>query len=203
MIQALGLEGAVYVLENAEAQRVKVGMTAIGVNDVGDRLRDINDMWLGRKVTCQICGRRCVSVAGRVPHHIGVGSACAGGNARPLEEDVSLARAYLADMTTRVVTLSGTAKGSMTKQIRTLAERIERFHGHEQRVGTWSFSVAYYTKRVAEVELLSHTLLEEYRDRRALLGEVFCCSAAVATGAVESALKQLGMLEFARRREAL
>lgn len=66
MVEFRYLVGAVYILENAQAQRVKVGMTAIGVNDVADRLRDVNDMWLGRKVGCQICAGRLVNAGGRV-----------------------------------------------------------------------------------------------------------------------------------------
>jgi hypothetical protein len=71
MVNFLYPHGAVYIFENTEAKRVKVGMTAIGVNDVADRLKDVNDMWLERKVTCQICGRRCVNVGGHVPPHVG------------------------------------------------------------------------------------------------------------------------------------
>jgi hypothetical protein len=43
MVQFLYPRGAVYIFENSKAQRVKVGMTAIGVNGVADRLRDVND----------------------------------------------------------------------------------------------------------------------------------------------------------------
>ena len=53
MVKFLYPHTAVYVFENSKAQRVKVGMTGIGLNNVGDRLRDVNDMWLERKVTCQ------------------------------------------------------------------------------------------------------------------------------------------------------
>jgi hypothetical protein len=68
--------GAVYIFENAEAQRVKVGMTSIGVNDVVERLRDVNDMWLQRKITCQICGKHTSSFGGSVPHHVVSGIGC-------------------------------------------------------------------------------------------------------------------------------
>ena len=64
MVEFLYPHGVIYVFENSDAQRVKVGMTGIGVNNVGDRLRDINDMWLERKVTCQICGGRLVNIGG-------------------------------------------------------------------------------------------------------------------------------------------
>jgi hypothetical protein len=52
MVEFRYLHGAVYIFENTNTQRVKVGMT---INNVADRLRDVNDKWLGRKVTCQIC----------------------------------------------------------------------------------------------------------------------------------------------------
>jgi hypothetical protein len=42
MVGFLYPHGVIYVFENSEAQRVKVGMTGIGVNNVGDRLRDVN-----------------------------------------------------------------------------------------------------------------------------------------------------------------
>ena len=48
MVECRYLHGAVYVFENSQAQRVKVGMT---INNVADRLRHVNDMWLGRKAT--------------------------------------------------------------------------------------------------------------------------------------------------------
>src|SRR5688572_2351959 len=101
--------GAVYILENTEARRVKVGMTAIGVNEVVDRLKDVNDMWLERKVTCQICMRRTVNVGGYVPPHVGVhaGRGCLGGNALPFEKDVSLAETYLENMRKGLSELAG------------------------------------------------------------------------------------------------
>ena len=43
MIEFRYMRGAVYIFENADAQRIKVGMTT---NDVALRLRDVNDMWL-------------------------------------------------------------------------------------------------------------------------------------------------------------
>src|SRR5438552_17111467 len=84
--------GAVYILENPEAQRVKIGMTS---NDVGLRLRVVNDMWLGRRGTCQICGGRLNIVGGRVPGHPGFRRPCRGGAALPLEKEVALAESSL------------------------------------------------------------------------------------------------------------
>jgi hypothetical protein len=90
--------GAVYVFENPEAKRVKVGMT---INRVADRLQSVNDVWLGRSVTCQVCGtRRLAGGRDRVRRRVRIsmpqhpsqhGRPCPGSNALPLEQDVSLA----------------------------------------------------------------------------------------------------------------
>ena len=66
MVEFRYLHGVVYIFENSKAQRVKVGMT---INNVVGRLSDVNDMWLERKVTCQICGGRLVNIEEyRVPN---------------------------------------------------------------------------------------------------------------------------------------
>ena len=204
MVEFLYPHGAVYIFENTQAQRVKVGMTAIGVNDVADRLRDVNDMWLERKVTCQICGRRTVNLGGSVPHHVGWewGKGCPGGKALPLEKSVAVAASHLEDMKNRLSALSGVEKASVNRKIKTLERRIEKYR-HYNRVGEWDFRVAFYTEGVAEVESLSHKLLAEYLDGRAPFGEVFCCSVSVATEAVEAALSQLGVLHSVRKRTQL
>jgi hypothetical protein len=56
MVEFRYLHGAVYIFENSEAQRVKVGMTIISTTNVEDRLRDINNMWLEKKVTNHFSG---------------------------------------------------------------------------------------------------------------------------------------------------
>src|SRR6267154_1960602 len=98
MVECRYLHQAVYIIENSKAQRVKVGMTGIGVNNVVDRLRDVNDMWLERKVSCQICGGRLVNVGGRVPYHVVSGKDCPGGAALPLEKNVAMAESHLENM---------------------------------------------------------------------------------------------------------
>jgi hypothetical protein len=195
--------GAVYIFENTEAQRVKVGMTAIGVNNVADRLSDINDMWLGRKVTCQICGRRCVNIAGQVPHHIGTGSNCPGGNALPLEKDVAFAELHVQSMKNNFSKLSGAEKASVTRRIKTLEKRIDIYRHDNRPVGEWAFRVAFYTDGVAEVESHTHKMLAEHLDSRAPFGEVFRCSVSVATEAIESAITQLGVLHSVKKKTHL
>lgn len=199
MVDFRYLHGAVYIFENPKAQRVKVGMTAIGVNDVADRLRDVNDMWLERKVTCQICGKRSVNIGGHVPHHVVSGNGCPGGNALPMEKNVAIAELHLESMKNQLSKLSGTEKGSVTRKIKTLEKRIERYRHHNRPAGEWEFRVAFYTEGVAEVELLSHKILAGHLDRLAPFGEVFCCSVSEATEAVEAALSQLGVLHSARK----
>ncbi len=199
MVEFLYPHGVVYVFENSEAQRVKVGMTGIGVNNVGDRLRDVNDMWLERKVTCQICGGRLVNIGGLVPEHVKSGNRCAGGRALPLEKDVALAESYLRNIKSRLNELVDSEKGSATRIANTLEKRLERYRHHNRQAGKWQFRIAFYTEGVAEVELLSHQILAERLDKLAPFGEVFCCSVSEATEAVETALSRLGLLHSARK----
>jgi hypothetical protein len=145
MVEFLYRHGVVYVFENSKAQRVKVGMTGIGANTVEDRLRDVNDMWLERKVTCQICGGRLVNIGGLVPQHVKSGIRCRGGRALPLEKDVALAESYLENMKNRLSDLADSEKGSATRIVNTLEQRIERYRHHNRQVGGWEFRVAFYT----------------------------------------------------------
>jgi hypothetical protein len=203
MVEFRYLHGAVYIFENSKAQRVKVGMTIMSTSNVVDRLRDVNDKWLERKVTCQICGgRRLVNIEGLVPQH-GSGRGCPGGNALPLEKDVTLAESYLENMKNRLSELSGSEKGSATRIVNNLEKRIERYRHHNRPVGEWLFRVAFYTECAEQVELLSHKILEEHLDKLAPFGEVFCCSVSVATEAVETVLSQLGLLHSARKETQL
>ncbi len=194
MIEFRYLHGAVYILENSEAQRVKIGMT---INEVVDRLSAVNDMWLERRVTCQICGGRLVSVGGHVPEHGGGRKGCPGGNGLPLEKDIALAESYLENMKSLLHELSGSEKGSVTRRIKTLAKRIALYR-HTERTGMWRLSTVFYTLCAEQVELLSHEILAERLDRGAPFGEVFCCSVSEATEAVETALSHLGLLDSAR-----
>ena len=203
MAEFLYHKGSVYIFENPVAQRVKVGMTSIGVNDVVDRLRDINDMWLERKVTCQICGGRLVHIMGLVPQHAKCGKACLGGNALPLERNVTLAESHLENIRNRLNELFGSEKGSATRIVKTLEKRIEKYRHHNRPLGEWQFRVAFYSEGVAEVESLSHKILGQYLDKQAPFGEVFSCTGLEAVEAVESALSQLGLLNSARKKSEL
>lgn len=189
--------GAVYVFENEKAQRVKVGMT---INKVVDRLRDVNDIWAGMKVTCQICGgRRSPSKGGLTPQHRVSDNDCRGGNELPLEKDVVIAKSHLECLKGSLDKLSGSEKGSVTRKIKKLEKRIELYQHYDQPAGIWELNTAYYTECAEHIELLSHEILSEHLDRAAPLGEVFCCSVAEATEAVESVLGKLGLLEAATK----
>jgi len=200
MVEFRYCHGAVYIFENSKVQRVKVGTTIMSTSNVVTRLRDVNDKWLERKVTCQICGeRRLANFAGFVPQHVVSGIVCPGGNELPLEKDVTLAESYLENMKNRLSELSGSEKGSATRIVNNLEKRIERYRHYNRPVGEWQFRVIFYTKCAEQVELLSHKILEEYLDKLAPFGEVFCCSVSVATKAVETALSQLGLLNTAKK----
>lgn len=190
------LYGAVYILENAEAQRVKVGMT---INAAVDRLEAVNDMWLGRKGTCQICGGRRFVSKGLVPQHVLSGNSCPGSDALPLEKDVALAESHLEQMRSQLDELAASAKGSVVRKIKTLEKRIALYRQYGQPVGAWQLRAVYYTECAEQVELLSHEMLAKRLDGLAPFGEVFSCSVSEAAGAVEAALSQLGLLNSARR----
>ena len=191
---------AVYIFENLKAQRVKVGMTSGFTVTVDDRLRDVNDKWLGIKATCQICGgRRLINTRGLVPQHVVSGIGCSGGSALPLEKDVALAESHLENLKIRLSDLSGSEKGSVTRIIKTLEKRIVLYRDYKLPAGVWQLNTAFYTEGAGQVELLSHEILAERLDRLAPFGEVFCCSVSEATEAVETALSQLGLLHTARK----
>src|SRR4051794_29244466 len=132
MVNFLYPHGTVYILENATAQRVKVGMSGIGANDAVDRLKDVNDMWLERKVSCQICGGRLMNIGGYVPRHVKSGILCPGGEALPLEKDVAIAEAHLANLKDRHGKFCGTKKWLFSKQIKTLEKRIKKYRQYIQ-----------------------------------------------------------------------
>lgn len=201
MEEFCNLYGAVYILENSKAQRVKVGMT---INSVSDRLRDVNERWLERKGSCQICGgRRLLNTNGLVPHHVVSGVSCLGGNALPIENDVMLAKSYLENMKNRLGGLLSSEKGAVTRKVNNLEKRIERYWDYAGPVGEWRLGIVFYTKSAEKIELLSHKILKNYLDKSAPFGEVFCCSVSIATEAVEVVLNQLGLLYSARRETKL
>lgn len=196
MVEFRYMYGAVYIFENPKAQRVKVGMT---INDVADRLQSVNDMWLERKVTCQICGGRRVNKGGLVPLHVLSGRDCPGGNALPIEKDVALAESHLEILKQGRGRPSGSEERPDARVIKNLEKRIGLYRNHVRKEGNWQFRLAFYTECAEQTELLSHEILEKRLDEIAPFGEVFCCSVSEATEAVETVLSQLGLLHSARK----
>lgn len=188
--------GAVYIFKNHKANRVKVGTTS---NKIEERLSDINAKWLGRRVTCQICGTRLLSVKGKIPSHGGGLAHCEGGDALPLERDVSIAKAYLTVLNKRYDELTGSEKGGVARNINSLKRRIDIFEHRTSPTGIFYLNTVYYTDFSDKVELLAHKYLYKYLDQKAPIGEVFCCSVEVATEAVDKALDDLGLLSAAKR----
>lgn len=194
------MHGAVYIFENAEARRVKVGMTINATTKITDRLEDVNNIWTGYKAMCQICGsRRFINKKGLIPKHIVSGKDCPGGNSLPIEKDTALSESYLADIKERYSSFSGSEKGSFTRIFNNLEKRIAKYRHKSIPVGTWMLKVAYYTECAEEIELLSHKLLDERLDCKAPLGEIFNCSVLEASVAVETVLEQKGLLIGARK----
>lgn len=189
--------GAVYIFVNTAASRVKVGMT---INDVRDRLKDVDRLWSGRKPTCQICGsRRLIGDDGRFRKHASSAGECPGGNELPIEMDVSLAESYLKEQRQALTTLSGSEKSSAVRELNKLEKRITNFRGYTLPRGLWQFAVAYHTNFAGDVESKTHEILAEQLDNQAPLGEVFCCSLPKAIDAVERALSHLGLLASATK----
>ena len=144
-------QGAVYIFENAKARRVKVGVTGASINYVLGRLRDVDIKWSSKKATCQVCGaRRLASKDGLIPQHAGLmpqfvdsRRICLGANELPLEKDVRIAASHLERLKQARHELSGSEKGSVTRQSKTLENRIELYRDYQQPDGIWQFSTAF------------------------------------------------------------
>jgi hypothetical protein len=118
-----------------------------------------------------------------------------------MERDVALAERHLETMKAQVSEVSGTLRGSLTRRINTLAARIERFGGYVGPVGMWHSHTEFRVDRFEAVEKRAHQILADHLDETAPLGEVFSCSPEEAVQAVESALRELGVLESAAKKE--
>ena len=191
------LSGYVYILENSLANRVKVGMS---INNVRGRVEDANNMWLDRKITCQICGAlRLVGSDGVMPKHLYSGKACAGGGVLPLERDVRLAELEFNSLKILAQEFVGTARGSVIRRMNSLEKRIDLFRNRSTLVGSWRLSTVFKTDCAEKVELFAHELLANHLDPKAPFGEVFCCTVIEATVAVEAALAKLGLTAIVQK----
>lgn len=197
MAETWRFPGIVYILENTEAQRVKVGMTN---SNVEGRLTDVKRKWLGLSGTCQICGGRRlvkrIKLKRIIPKHVISGAPCSGSDFPPLECDTALASRYLETLKLKQGELKGIELGSNTKMINTLEDRIERYEKFEKPLkGSWEISTIYRTIRAEEVEKKVHELLAVYLDKNVPFGEVFKCTVEEAHLAIDTVLEREGLLD--------
>lgn len=190
---------SVYIMENAEASLVKVGIT---MNSDERRRVEVNQLWLGTQGTCQVCAVRLhvkrINRKKLIPKHPKYGVSCIGSYALPLEKDSTLAREHLMSLKANLKGLTGTEKGSFTRKVNKLEERIKRFEGFNKLEGIWRVDTVYYTAKSEAVESLAHKTLSEYLVSNVPLGEIFRCSVFEARNAVGLALQQLGLSDSAR-----
>lgn len=194
--------GAIYIFENIKEERIKIGFTS-NAHDISSRLNDINDKWSDIQVRCQICGTHIVRFGFITPRHPRIGNECPGSNQLPLELDVSFAESHLQELKKNVQSLSGSEKGSLTRRIKTLENRIELYRDYQPKTGIWKFRVAYISENAKKVESLTHEILVNDLDGKAPIGEIFCCTLLEATEAVKTSLNKLGLLERARKRNGI
>lgn len=187
----LHLRGTVYILENSEAKRVKIGVT---INNPSERLKDVNRMWLGTKGRCQVCGnRRLLEFNGLMPKHVLSGKHCSGSHALPLERDKSLAIEEAKRLKGELEGIQGKSKGSAVKRIRSLEKLIDEPQDVQRFTGSWSLRTSFKSEIAYQVEELVHETLHVYLDRSAPFGEVFSCSVEEAVVAIENAHSKLGL----------
>jgi hypothetical protein len=176
----------VYILENKDAQRVKVGAT---LNHPDDRLLDISRKWSGERARCQIClNWRLVAANGRMPAHVLSGNYCSGSDALPFEKDTGLANLELQKLEGQIEKLSGIEKSSAIRRIKNLRKVINSYINIPRQIGTWQLLTSYSLKDAYQVEAIAHQTLLMHLDRDAPIGEVFACPPEVATAAVEAAI---------------
>ena len=191
------MAGKVYILVNLDIKCVKVGMT---VNNPEERLIEINRMWRGKNVTCQVCGgKRLINRKGVIPKHVVSGAPCPGGQFLPLEKDTKLAKSYLDMLKEKYESLSGSGKGSSTRKIKSLESRIKKYESSGRKPGRWRLDTVYVTPSAEDVELKSHKVLDECLDKNMPFGEVFNCSVEKARETIESVIDQLGFSEAAKK----
>ncbi len=185
----LNLSGTIYILENLEASRLKIGVT---INNPVERLKDVSRIWNGTKGICQVCSsRRLLLPDGRMPKHVLSGNHCYGSGALPIESDVTIASQELNRLKANLELKVGRAKGSAAKRVKSLECLIETYRNKPIQVGTWQMCTSFVTSNAYRVEQIIHELLANYLDESAPFGEVFTCSATEAIVAVEKALAQV------------
>lgn len=174
----------IYILENKDVQRIKIGAT---VNNPNDRLLDISRMWGSIKGRCQICLSWRMLVDGRMPDHV----KCTGSRELPLEYSTQLAEEQLAYLQEQLPLLSYSDLNFARKRIKNLTKILLNYKENSARLGVWELRASFQIDSAYLVEEHVHLKLENYLDRTAPFGEVFTCPPEEAIAVVENVIVQL------------
>lgn len=176
----------VYILENVEAQRIKIGAT---LNHPDERLTDVARMWCAFKGRCQICLNWRVLNKGFMPKHVLSGHLCAGSGKPPLERNTELAEVQLRDLQQQYPQLSGTNLSFATKRIKNLLKILQNYKDNPIRQGKWELITSFQTDSAYLIESVTHEKLAKYLDKNAPFGEVFTCSTKDAIAVIEKEIR--------------
>jgi hypothetical protein len=176
----------VYILENKEAKRIKIGAT---LNHPDDRLTDIARMWRAFKGRCQICLSWRMLNKGLMPRHVLSGKHCSGSGQLPLERSTFLAEKQLIDLQEQLPLLRGTDLNYATRRIKNLLKILQNYKENPVRIGKWQLRTSFETESAYLIEKTVHTALAEHLDKSAPFGEVFLCSVEEAVSIIETVIK--------------
>lgn len=176
----------VYILQNKEAQRIKIGAT---LNNPDARLLDINRMWSGIKGRCQICLNWRMLNDGRLPNHVLTMKHCPGSGELPFEYSIDLAEKQLLDLEENCRRNKGAAHNFATKRIKNLRNALVNYKENPVRIGKWELLTSYKTDSAYLIEKVVHKALVTHLDKTAPFGEVFLCSVDEAVSVIEEAIK--------------
>jgi hypothetical protein len=179
----------VYILQNKEVQRIKIGAT---LNHPNDRLVDIARMWRSFKGRCPICLNWRMLNKGILPRHVLSGNHCSGSGELPLERSTHLAEKQLIDLQERLPQLRGRDLNYATKRIKNLLKVLQNYKENPVRLGKWELITSYKTDSAYLIEKVVHKALATHLDKTAPFGEVFLCSVDEAVSVIEEAIKVHG-----------
>ena len=174
-----------YILENIEAQRIKIGAT---LNHPDDRLTDIARMWRAFKGRCQICLNWRMLNKGVMPKHVLSGHYCSGSGQLPLERCTKLAEMQLIDLQEKHPILKGSDLNYATKRIKNLLKILQSYKDNPVRIGKWQLRASFETESAYLIEKTVHKALAEHLDKSAPFGEVFLYSVEEAITVIEQAI---------------
>lgn len=178
----------VYILENKEAQRIKVGAT---LNHPDSRLIDIARMWRAAKGRCQVCLCWRMLNKGLMPKHVLSGKYCFGSGQLPFERSTQLAEEQLSNLQEQLLFLKGVDLSYATKRIKNLKKILQNYKDVPVRSGKWELRSSFQTESAYLVEAIVHGRLEAHLDKKSPFGEVFLCSAEEAISVIEEVLHAL------------